>query len=385
MSTSTDSYRSSGTFTDSDRPGPDGKDALDLLCDDATSAPPPANAPDAPAPGAPAPDDAAEDAAFTKAIAALEAAVRANVPYDQVLALLKKLSQYDIIDDLTRLTRVARRNQRGDLVGLFCCGGGSAKKVFGKCLSRLAVCASLGQVDNVRTLLKAGHDPMKPLYRGTTAVHALFGGPPVGRADARDVVRCLEVLVKEGGADVEVRDEHGTPPLHALACTRDMALLENALPKLKELGADLNITNKHGKTALFRAYQHASDPRAIRLFVEHGTSPELQDQNGLPPLVYAFWNWRYGCGKAGVMELLRLSSRGTRCFRANGEGVLDLIAEWEREGSGGSAPGRGKWYDWERELVAEVLASGGPVRPENLPFVQRVANPPPAPPAQQQQ
>jgi hypothetical protein len=230
--------------------------------------------------------------------------------------------------------------------------------------SRLAVCASLGQVDHVRTLLKAGHNPMKPLDRGRTAAHALLDGPPVGRADARDVARCLEILVEEGrGRRRGARRARDVAPIHRLALhARDMALLENASPKLKgawvRLGCDQQAW-KDGPVPRLSAPGRRPARHPPAGGERHGT-PDLQDQNGVPPLVYAFWNWRYGCGKAGVMELLRLSSRGTRRFSANGEGVLDLIAQWEREGSGGSAPGRGKWHDWERALVTEVLASNAP-------------------------
>ncbi len=160
--------------------------------------------------------------------------------------------------------------------------------------------------------------------------------------------------------------------LHEISHVRDPELFENAVATLKLLGADFNATNRGGRTALFRAFQFApgGGGLGIRELVKAGTSPDLEDEDGVTPLLFACQNWRYGAGKSGVVALLGASSLETRlgAILPGGLGALDLVAEWEGAGGGGRT-----WEEWEVEAVADALATGAPVRPQNREAVLKVA------------
>jgi ankyrin repeat protein len=93
----------------------------------------------------------------------------------------------------------------------------------------LAICCLEGQVQVLRSLLVAGHDPEEkttnfwrspsgPRFGSLTAAHVCATWYSAGSQAGQ--LECLRVLVEEGGANIKAADELGETPLHWLAGTR---------------------------------------------------------------------------------------------------------------------------------------------------------------------
>lgn len=167
--------------------------------------------------------------------------------------------------------QAAIRLRRPDLVSLLLEHGASVRGVdcgpehgYDHDRTPLAVCVVHGDAGGVRALLRSGqHDPRAtftidlpwrgpccPSYGGATAAHLCLFGP--ARSPSRAPrLEALEVLVREGGADVDARDERGQTPLMLLSHAQgDHA--ERALDLLLRLGADPNA----------RSWSARGDPRS---------------------------------------------------------------------------------------------------------------------------
>jgi ankyrin repeat protein len=98
----------------------------------------------------------------------------------------------------------------------------------------------------------------------------------------------LKTLIKDG-ADVNKRDDlTGDTPLMYVASSSDRWCLKILL----EAGADVNLPNMHGITALMRA---AGDSyHCTRLLLEAGADIDVVAKNGLTALRYAIWgiHWK---------------------------------------------------------------------------------------------
>ncbi|KAK3307685.1 ankyrin repeat-containing domain protein [Chaetomium strumarium] len=84
----------------------------------------------------------------------------------------------------------------------------------------------------------------------------------------------------DAGANLDVLASGGRIPLiHAAAEWRHRL---GALRGLLEKGADANVRDGHGKTALHRLFQRhsSSSADALRILLQHGASPELADKAG---------------------------------------------------------------------------------------------------------
>jgi len=128
--------------------------------------------------------------------------------------------------------QAAHRQKRGDLVGALVEAGADVGGIFNGKLTPLAVCIAYGQVDSVRALLRASHEAKEKIEwdswnsigdEFSTPAHFCFAPPPLGLPSDRVVniytrfgapqIGCLEVLLREGGAEVESRDSHGYTPI----------------------------------------------------------------------------------------------------------------------------------------------------------------------------
>jgi len=83
------------------------------------------------------------------------------------------------------------------------------------------------------------------------------------------------------GADVNVKDKKGDPPLIA-ACDADPTIAH----LLIEHGADVNVRNQGGETPLIRLASF-TDPDGIRLLLENRADVNARDTNGNSPLMRA--------------------------------------------------------------------------------------------------
>jgi len=246
-----------------------------------------------------------------------------------------------------------------------------------------------GLVDTARALLKAGHDANvnfnyreaagSEAARHCTAAHwcaamaALSPASdnyndddddgPILHASQLDV---LEVLVREGHADINARDADGQSPLYWLFSNdvRDAEIA--ALDRLVSLGADVNARNKHGKTPLFLLAKRGNLVQLQRL-MEHGASPDAVADRGWTPLIAAAGGAADGrpCSSVSgsprrdvVLELLRRSSQQTRR-------TVMIFTDWTNCGAIDFLlfATQAQLAPWHRQVIGELLASGAPVWP----------------------
>lgn len=153
-------------------------------------------------------------------------------------------------------------------------------------------------ISEVLNALQHGADPDAVIY---------FGMPPVAICTNTDTVTLLikygadvnfrndvgetplfyasyytsKILLKNN-ANVHVRDNNGNTPLHSKI---KLSLLFDKQAELYiRYGVDVNAQNDKGKTALHLAKQAS----LVTLLLKHGADPNIKDNYGHAPIVYAF-------------------------------------------------------------------------------------------------
>jgi ankyrin repeat protein len=134
------------------------------------------------------------------------------------------------------------------------------------------------------------------------------------------------MIVEEGGADADARDQDGETPLGWLqswyAHTQPQVHNE-ALDLLVRLGADVNARDLQGNTPIFSYVRPASLPSLLRL-LDLGASVDVQKERGAAPLMRAC---TYGTNGDVLKEVLRRSSIDTlRATRCDGWRAHDIVA-----------------------------------------------------------
>jgi hypothetical protein len=278
---------------------------------------------------------------------------------------------------------------RGDLVGLLLASGADAGAVVagGREAASLALAVSHGQVGTLRTLLKKkGYDANARLpYRAGCTPNcshddywctlAHLAVVPLRRCPDQPLLppqlECLEILVREGGADVNAPDIARALPLHWLSAQprRDRDFLA-AMSALVRLGADVNGDLSGGGTPIFGYMSKANNLPALRRLLDLGASADvvitapafLGGRTGQAPLIFA-------CTASPpapeiVRLLLRRSSPATRRAtitrpgaRERGWSAIDALVDALR---------RLPFERWHLQLTDDLLDTGAPVQHEHL-------------------
>jgi hypothetical protein len=293
------------------------------------------------------------------------------------------LNQKRLIDETP--LRAAHRLGRGDLVGVLLEAGADVSVPFwGGRATALVLCVAYGQVEALRALLLQGrnakrrveylpHDPLSGIPRNpsvsSTLAH-LCVAPPRVSPDAPTPppqLACLEVLVREGGADVNARTLGGMTPLHWV--TRFAQRVNDhhlaALDLLVRLGADVDARDDLGKSPIFGCLEKGN-LAGMRRLLDHGASPDAVDEYGHTPVMCAFSiNFSEPDRSAAALELSRRSSPETRrAVSRVGWSAVDYVIENMR------------YHAYEAchfKLIGELLTAGAPVLPENAARVLPIA------------
>jgi len=103
------------------------------------------------------------------------------------------------------------------------------------------------------------------------------GAKPLGlfAAAYQEDIGTLKLLLKLG-ANIDEQAEDETPLLHAVKWRRC-----KSAEFLLKAGADVNFTDKKGRTALHIALDRDYDPSFVRLLVKHGASRQSTDAAGV--------------------------------------------------------------------------------------------------------
>lgn len=99
----------------------------------------------------------------------------------------------------------------------------------------------------------------------------------------------LTRLLLEGGAYINEGNERGETPVSAacLASYDDHQTRQKMVKYLLEKGADPNIPDKSGRTALMHACAEQAGREVVSLLLENGADPSLKDYSGASALVHA--------------------------------------------------------------------------------------------------
>ncbi|XP_072249548.1 ankyrin repeat domain-containing protein 34A [Leuresthes tenuis] len=99
----------------------------------------------------------------------------------------------------------------------------------------------------------------------------------------------LTRLLLEGGAYINEGNERGETPISAacLASYDDPQTRQKMVRYLLEKGADPNIPDKSGRTALMHACAEQAGKEVVLLLLENGADPSLKDYSGSSALVHA--------------------------------------------------------------------------------------------------
>ncbi|KAM9782896.1 ankyrin repeat domain-containing protein 34A [Neosynchiropus ocellatus] len=99
----------------------------------------------------------------------------------------------------------------------------------------------------------------------------------------------LTRLLLEGGAYINEGNERGETPIAAacLASYDDPQTRQKMVRYLLEKGADPNIPDKSGRTALMHACAEQAGKDVVSLLLENGADPSLKDYGGSSALVHA--------------------------------------------------------------------------------------------------
>ena len=146
----------------------------------------------------------------------------------------------------------------------------------------------------------------KYVWAGDTALHI------AAAAYQTEIVRKLITA----GADLRAMNRHGEQPLHSASVggpgshSWNPAAQAATILCLIEAGADPNVTDKRGVSALHRAVRTRC-AAAVRTLLECGADPGRKNKNGSTPMLLAVQNTgKSGSGspeaKSQQMEILRL-------------------------------------------------------------------------------
>jgi Ankyrin repeats (many copies)/Ankyrin repeats (3 copies) len=156
------------------------------------------------------------------------------------------------------------------------------------------------RLEIVRLLLAAGADPNAASnHRRSTPLHYAADGWFDSPAwDAKRQVSTLRCLL-DAGADINVQDKNGATALHRAVRTRCAAAVEFLL----QAGAEPALKNKPGSTAFHLAVQNtgrggsgteaarAAQRQIIETFLAFGVSTVLKDERGKSVLDWARSDW----------------------------------------------------------------------------------------------
>lgn len=158
---------------------------------------------------------------------------------------------------------------------------------------------NLTSTDFVRQLVAAGADINARLARGDSGRGKLsmVGATPFLLASKTADVELMKLFV-ELGADPKIPNANGSTPLMAAAGLGCLAPIEvagteaecvDAVTYLMSLGADVNVVDKNGETAMHGA-AYKSLPKMVQLLADHGARIDIwqqKDKWGWTPIMIA--------------------------------------------------------------------------------------------------
>lgn len=141
----------------------------------------------------------------------------------------------------------------------------------------LIVAAQMGYINIAKLLIKYGADPNFQREMGYTAL--------IGAAESTDCD--MIALLLENGADPNIQDEDGITALYEISYENDDIDRIKCIELLLKYGADPNIQCFMNKRTPFMLAVKNNDFDIVKILLENGADPNIQDGTGKTPLIYA--------------------------------------------------------------------------------------------------
>lgn len=180
---------------------------------------------------------------------------------------------------------------------------------------------STGREPVASVLLASGADPNLQDYRGDTLLHLLAAKN--GRGDSSGLVR----LLLSNGAGLEIRNRKHLTPLMAAVARKNAAVLK----LLIEAGANVNVRNNRGTPMINSLI--SCDPgklSMLTLLVTAGVDVAATTEYGPLPLAQAFYNHLYLDCLDPAIILLNAGADPNRQDR-NGTAAIHSLGHWSKK------------------------------------------------------
>jgi ankyrin repeat protein len=221
----------------------------------------------------------------------LLAAINERKPADEIKRMLDRMGQGSeerrkavLNPKFETPLQAAHRLASHSVAAALLVAGASPSQLFNGEATALAICCAKGNADGVRALLVAGHDPAEKTTNfwrrssegyngGLTAAHVCAvwstGGKQVGQME------CLRVLVEEGGADINAKNDGDETPIFWRMFVTSPKDPRASVDAFVSLGADLEARRRDGRTPLFVAAQ-TNHLKLVEAMLDAGASPDAK-------------------------------------------------------------------------------------------------------------
>ncbi|KAK3582870.1 hypothetical protein CHS0354_012482 [Potamilus streckersoni] len=152
-----------------------------------------------------------------------------------VLANFRKLKRTESSNSIASMGSTVNCPASGDV---------NARDTYGRSL--LSYAARYEQIDTAKELLKSGCNPNAADETGKTPLH---------EAVEKGSLEIVKILIKDGGADVNVRTRRGQTPMMIAVTMGHLEIVKT----LHKLGASLNCRDQEGRTSVLLAVNLGRD------------------------------------------------------------------------------------------------------------------------------
>ena len=278
-------------------------------------------------------------------------------------------------DNVSLVHWAVRESQGGDLITLLVRGGGAdpntVDEVYGATPLHWAV--ARGEPDQIDALISSGAHVNGKDVHGATPLHwaarqmhremRLNAGNSTKYWNVKSASEAIVVMMLAAKADPNSKDEDGNTPLHwavreghldarqVFVASRPIAeqrseraravrnLDIRKMERLMEAGAQLDLRNKKGETALHLALKVGATAKA-RLLLEGGADPKMSDRDEITALLCLSAPGAWPSNVRGVnLDLVRLllevgADPNARC---EGEATLLHLAAYRMNSTSGES------------------------------------------------
>ncbi len=173
-------------------------------------------------------------------------------------------------------------------------------EILVQCGSKAIDIPDVHQKYPIHYAIESGHVQLVPMLCRSTTIHQyckFYGLSPFNTAMIYGHINIMEIL-RDFGAKVDIRNKDGDFARHRVSDHKYITSLD----KLAQLGQDLNIKDKNGRTLLHYACAYGSTMLLQYLYERIDDGFNIADDYGSTPFHYAIFN--SNCNGTSILECL---------------------------------------------------------------------------------